>query len=61
MSKHAWLYTLLDALDLYETWFVATEEIGGRPNALARIYNSRGKAEMRYLSVDKGILFVRVA
>jgi len=60
-SKYESLWSELEALDLYETWFVSSERIQGSVQkiitALTRAY---GRGKFSVMKLMNGFLFVRI-
>lgn len=59
--SHTKLYCELDALELYETWFVPNHRLPVKTK-MAYMYNNQSynNQVVRGISLPKGILFVRI-
>lgn len=60
-SKYGDIWNELDALDLYETWFVSSERLEGPThNILVAMTRVFGKGKFSMMKLLSGILFVRI-
>lgn len=60
-STWQWLFNELDALEFLDTWLVPWTRFEGRDHTfVAKNYSEHSGRNVRYLSIDEGIVYIRV-